>query len=142
MPLKSRDAMTHQIETVGADQPVQHAARIMRDANVGILPVREHGRLVGMITDRDITVRATARGFDAGKTPVREVMTPDAIYCFEDEPLVEAARLMAHHAVRRLAVLDRNLDLVGILSRDDLLALSRTDAGVAVPSIVPGEPRP
>jgi CBS domain-containing protein len=91
----------------------------MRTLDVGALPVIAHGRLVGMVTDRDLALRVVARG-RAETTPVREVMTPAVVICFADEPVGVAAERMALEAVRRLPVLDRDLGLVGVLSVDDL----------------------
>lgn len=86
----------------------------MRDLDVGALPVCGAGdRLAGMITDRDITIRATARCCDPTDTSVNEVMTPDITYCFDDQDVTEAAELMKEKQIRRLAVLNRNKRLVG-----------------------------
>lgn len=114
-----RDCMSHRLERVDADAPVQAAAERMRALDVGALPVEFKGRLVGVVTDRDVAVRVVARGRPPS-TPVREVMTPDVITCFADEDVADAARLMAAQSVRRLVVLDRELSAVGILSIDDL----------------------
>jgi len=92
----------------------------MKDLDVGPLPVCEGDRLVGMVTDRDITVRAVAEGCDSRTTTVRDVMTSDVVYCFENQDVEEAARLMKEHQVRRLIVLSRDKRLVGIVSLGDL----------------------
>jgi CBS domain-containing protein len=92
----------------------------MKELEVGVLPVRENDRIVGMITDRDITVRATADGAAPAAVCVGDVMTPDVIYCFEDQEAEEAARLMKENQVRRLAVLNRDKQIVGIVSLGDL----------------------
>lgn len=91
----------------------------MCDMDVGALPVSENDRLVGMVTDRDITVRAVALGKGVN-TPVREVMSTDVRYCFEDELVSDVADNMADQQVRRLPVLNRNKRLVGILTIGDL----------------------
>ena len=88
---------------------------------MGPLPVcGDNDRLVGMITDRDITVRAVAEACDPRTTTVQDVMTPDVVYCFDDQDVQEAARLMKEHQVRRLVVLNRDKRLVGIVSLGDL----------------------
>jgi CBS domain-containing protein len=112
--------MTRDVECVRPDATVQEAASRMKDLEVGPLPVCENDRLVGMLTDRDITVRATAEGWDPWTTHVREVMTGDVVYCFDDQDISEAAELMKQHQVRRLVVLNRDKRLVGIVSLGDL----------------------
>ena len=92
----------------------------MKDLNAGPLPVCESDRLVGILTDRDITVRATAEGLDPWTAKVSDVLTPGVVYCFEDEDVEEAARLMQEHQVRRLVVLNRRNRIVGIVSLGDL----------------------
>jgi CBS domain-containing protein len=122
-----RDVMTPHAETVGPEDTVQEAALKMRNLNVGALPVVTGERLLGMITDRDIAVRAAALGKDPVHTHVREAMTPQAVWCFEDQDTVEAAHVMEAMAVRRLMVLDRQDHLVGMLSVDDLAAVARQE---------------
>jgi signal-transduction protein with cAMP-binding, CBS, and nucleotidyltransferase domain len=92
----------------------------MRDLDVGMLPIRSDDRLVGMLTDRDITVRATAEGRDPSNTKVGEVMTPEVVYCFEDQDVSEAAKLMQDRQIRRLPILNRQKRLVGIVSLGDV----------------------
>src|SRR5205085_6398609 len=86
----------------------------------GPLPVCEGDRLVGMITDRDIAVRAVAEGYDPWTTKVRDIMTPDLIWCFEDDDVATVSRLMEDKQVRRVLVLDRSRRLVGIVALADL----------------------
>src|SRR5262249_16280127 len=113
----------------GPEDTIQEAADKMKDFDVGPLPVCEGDRLVGLVTDRDIAVRATAEGFDPWTTKVREVMTPGGIFCFEDQDAAEAARLMKDKQVRRLVVLNRDKRLVGIVTLGDLAV--ETDEEVA-----------
>jgi CBS domain-containing protein len=113
------DCMSHRPETVDADDTLQMAAERMRVLDVGALPVVALGRLVGMITDRDIVVRGTARGHD-GDTPVRVVMSPGAVTILAHDDVRDAVLQMARQSVRRLVVLDRELQIAGILSVDDL----------------------
>jgi CBS domain-containing protein len=115
-----RDIMTRDVEVVRPDSAIQEAASKMKSLDVGSLPVCDNRRLLGVVTDRDIAVRAVAAGRDPKTTPVSETMTPELIYCFEDEPLREAAKLMERYQIRRLPILDREKHLVGIVSLGDL----------------------
>jgi len=117
---KVSDFMTRNVQVVRPDESLQRAAQVMDELNVGSLPVCDRSGLVGMITDRDITVRATAEAVTPRLGQVRDVMTPDVVYCFEDQDVAEAARLMKGHQIRRLVVLDRDKRLVGIVSLGDL----------------------
>jgi len=107
-------------QCVGPEAGLVEAARKMRSLDVGMLPVCENDRLIGSVTDRDITVRAIAEGFDPRATKVRAVMTPGIVYCFEDQDAKEAAQLMEEKQIRRLPVLNREKRLVGIISLGDL----------------------
>jgi CBS domain-containing protein len=118
--MKVQDVMTRNVACIGPGATLREAADKMKALDVGPLPVCENDRLVGMLTDRDITVRATAEGLPPGLGQVRDVMTPDVISCFEDQDVGEAARLMEQNQVRRLVVLDRDQRLVGIVSLGDL----------------------
>jgi CBS domain-containing protein len=112
--------MAHRPEVADADESLQAAADRMRSTTVGLLPVTSCGRLVGVVTDRDLAVRGLARNRDARSTPVRVVMTPEVISCLPDEDLSGAVALMARHGVRRLVVIDHDGQLAGVLSIDDL----------------------
>jgi CBS domain-containing protein len=115
------DVMTRRAECIRSTNSLQEAARKMKSLDVGPLPVcGENDRLVGIITDRDITVRGVAEACDPRTTTVKDVMTPDIVYCFEDQDVQEAARLMQENQVRRLIVLNRDKRLVGIVSLGDL----------------------
>jgi CBS domain-containing protein len=118
--MRVKDVMTKGAECVTPSTSLQEAAGKMKALDVGPLPVCEGDHLVGLITDRDITVRATAEALPPRLGQVRDVMTPDVIYCFEDQDVQEAARLMKEHQVRRLVVLNRDKRLVGIVSLGDL----------------------
>jgi CBS domain-containing protein len=118
--MKVKDVMTKGAECVTPCTSLQEAASKMKTLDVGPLPVCEGDHLVGMLTDRDITVRAVAEGFGTYMGKVRDVMTPDVVYCFEDQDVQEAARLMQEHQVRRLVVLSRDQRLAGIVSLGDL----------------------
>lgn len=117
--MKVREAMTRDVQLVKPEQPISAAAKLMADLDIGALPVQESDRLVGMITDRDIAIRAIAA--DKGpQTPIREVMSKEVMYCFEDDDLEDVVQNMADIKVRRLPVLDRDKRLVGILSLGDI----------------------
>jgi CBS domain-containing protein len=119
--------MTLHVETIGPDATIQEAAEKMRALDVGPLPVLEEGRVIGMITDRDITIRLTAEGRDPVTARVRDAMTREVIRCAEDDDVTEAARLMEQHQVRRLLVLGRDQHLVGIVSLGDIAITTGDD---------------
>jgi CBS domain-containing protein len=114
------DIMTPDVEYVGPNDSLQEAARKMKRLDVGPLPVCENESVVGMVTDRDITVRAVAEGRDPKSTKVREVMSGEVICCFDDQEADVAARLMESQQIRRVLVLNRDKRLVGIVSLADL----------------------
>jgi CBS domain-containing protein len=114
------EVMTRDAECIGPDATLQQAAEKMKSLDVGSLPVCDNDRLVGMLTDRDITVRSVSDGHDPRTDRVRDAMTPKVIYCSEDQDVTEAARLMKENQVRRLPVLNRDKRLVGIVSLGDL----------------------
>jgi CBS domain-containing protein len=139
--MKVSDAMSRDVHVASPQQTIADAAREMAAIDAGALPVAENDRLVGMITDRDIAVRAVAqrKGVD---TPIRDVMTKDVKFCFEDEDLEEVAANMADIRVRRLPVVNRDKRLVGILSLGDIALSEGEDAaGEAITGISqPGGP--
>jgi CBS domain-containing protein len=114
------DVMSRHVRVASPEDTVQQAARTMREEDTGVLPVGEDDRLVGMVTDRDVALRLVAEGKDPARTRVREVMTPEVRYVFEDEDLGRAAEAMAEQQVRRLPVVNRDKRLVGIVSLGDL----------------------
>jgi CBS domain-containing protein len=122
-----KDIMTRNVEVVQPETTLQEAAALMDRLNVGPLPVCTGDQVVGMITDRDITVRATAVGQDPQATRVADVMSRDVVSAYEDQEVGEAARLMQAKQVRRLVVLDRTGRLVGIVSLGDLAVVSGDD---------------
>jgi CBS domain-containing protein len=117
--------MTRPAVWVRPEDTIQEAAARMRDLGIGFLGVCSHDRIVGVVTDRDITVRATAEGWDPSDATVRRVMTPQVFYCFEDEDVERAAGEMQRRAIRRLLVLDREMRLTGVLSLDDIAGAAR-----------------
>jgi len=114
------DAMSRNVRLASPEDTVQQAARLMREEDTGVLPVGENDRLVGIVTDRDVAVRVAAEGKSPADTKVREVMTQEVRYVFEDEDLQRAAETMAEQQVRRLAVLNREKRLVGVVSLGDI----------------------
>ncbi len=116
--------MTRDPEVVPFDCILRDAALKMRELDVGILPISKDDRLVGMLTDRDITVRATAEGRDPTNTKVSDVMTSEVLYCFEDQDVSEAAKIMQDKQIRRLPILNRDKRLVGVVSLGDVAVQS------------------
>ncbi|MCW7539808.1 CBS domain-containing protein [Aquabacterium sp. A7-Y] len=114
------EVMTRNVRVVSPDDSLQSAARVMDEMNVGAVPVCNGDRLVGMITDRDITVRAVAAGLPADGTHVGDVMTDQVRWCFEDQPVDEVMKQMSDVQIRRVPVVDRDNRLVGIVSLGDL----------------------
>jgi CBS domain-containing protein len=117
--MRVSEAMNRDVYVARPDHSIEDAARAMLAIDIGILPVEENDRLVGMISDRDIAVRAIGQG-KGGRTPVSEVMTREVKYCFEDEDTVAVEQNMGEQQIRRLPVLNRDKRLVGILSLADL----------------------
>ena len=122
--MQVQEVMTPKLESVGPELSLQKTACKMRDLNIGSLPVLENGQLIGMITDRDICCRAVGDGRDTAMTTVREIMSGDVTYCYNDQNLTDAAHLMGEKRVRRLAVLKRDKTMAGFLSVDDLARYS------------------
>ena len=118
--MQLKEIMTRDVEVVHPDATLQEAATKMDQLNVGAIPVCDGDRLVGMLTDRDITVRATAAGRDPKTTRVREAMTAEVVYLFEDQDVPDAARLMEQDQIRRVVILNQDKRLVGIVSLGDL----------------------
>ncbi len=125
-----REIMTPTVDLVDPNTTIRDAAQRMRDDDVGALPVGENDRLVGMVTDRDITVRGVADDKAPGNCTVREVMSEGVYYCFEDDDSERAAEVMAEHKVRRLPVLNGDKRLAGVVALADLAR-----AGVATHAI-------
>ena len=130
--MQIREAMSNDVQMVNPDQPIREAARIMAAIDAGVIPVQENDRLVGMITDRDIAIRAVAAGLSPD-TPVRKVMTQEVRYCFEEDDLDAVSGNMADMKVRRLPVLNADKRLVGIVSLGDIAVVDGPDnAGPAL----------
>ncbi len=136
--MKVSDIMTRDVRLLSPDQTIREAANLMTDIDAGALPVGENDRLVGMITDRDIVIRAVAQG----KSPdakVADVMSKELLYCFDTDAIDDVARNMAKAQVRRLPVVNQDKRLVGIISlgdlarNDDPTTVGRTVSRVSTP---------
>lgn len=121
------DIMTRNVQVIAPESTLDEAARMMRDLDIGGLPVCSQDRLAGFITDRDIVVRAIAEGESPESCKVSDVMSSQLVWCYEDSDVEEAGKLMEEKQVRRLAVVDRNKKLVGILSLGDLAVEGQDD---------------
>lgn len=115
-----QNVMSRQVQVTQPHSTLREAAELMKVLDVGPLPVCDGDRLVGIVTDRDITVRAVAEGEDCWESRVRDIMSTDLAYCYEDDDVAVAAHLMKQWQVRRLMVLNRAKRLVGIISLGDL----------------------
>jgi CBS domain-containing protein len=118
--MKVQDVMSRQAEWMGPDTTLVEAARRFRDQEIGCLPIGQNDRLIGIVTDRDITRRAVAAGLDPKTTKVSEVMTKGITWCYEDIDIDEAMQLMASKEIHHLAVMNRGKRLVGIVALADL----------------------
>lgn len=127
--------MTTRVSWVTPDTPVPEIARRMKAEDIGALPVAENDRLVGMVTDRDIVLRGVAEGGDISRVPARQVMSPEVLYCFEDQPVADVLKNMGDNQVRRLPVMNREKRLVGVVSLGDLSRASGQKAAGALKEI-------
>jgi CBS domain-containing protein len=118
--MKIREMMTKGTRSVSPESPVIEAAGLMRVHDIGVVPVLDRDRIVGMLTDRDIVLQLVANGADPRSTPVREIMSTGSISVFDDQSVEEGVELMKKYQIRRLPVLDRTNKLVGIISLGDI----------------------
>jgi CBS domain-containing protein len=118
--MQIREIMTREIDVIPPNTSIRDAAAKMKELDVGAIPVCDGQNLTGLVTDRDITVRAVAEGRDPSQVRVSEVMSHEIAYCFEDETIEQAANLMESKQIRRLPILDRNKQLAGIISLGDI----------------------
>lgn len=126
--MKLSEIMTRDVVVMQPDDSLQSAAKKMRERNIGFLPVCDGEELLGVISDRDITIRALADGMDVSIMLGRDLMTSPAIYCYDDQEVEEAAKLMAENQIRRLVVLSReDKRLMGVVSLGDLARNESTD---------------
>jgi len=133
--MRVSEAMTREVRIASPGQSIRDVAKIMDEINAGSIPVGDNDRLVGMITDRDIAIRAVATG-KGPDTPVREVMTTEQVlYCYEDEELDHVAKNMSQQQVRRLPVVNRDKRLVGIVSLGNIAQAETKAASKAVKGV-------
>lgn len=118
--MKIKEIMTPEVEVLSPATSIQEAAAKMKELDVGCLPVCDGERVVGMLTDRDVTTRFVAQGLDFSGTTASDVMTRDVVYCFEDDDVEKAEAVMKQHQIRRLIVLDSQKRLAGIVSLSDI----------------------
>jgi len=122
--MKISEIMTTDFETIDSTNSLTDAAKRMKSLDVGILPVQKGTHLIGVVTDRDIVVRCLAQECDPGKTQVKDIMSSDIVYCFEDDNVEDAVKLMEENQVRRLIVCRQDGTPVGIVSLGDLAVRS------------------
>ncbi len=118
--MKLKEIMTQNVQVVHPNDTLQDAASKMRDNDIGFLPVCDGDRVLGVVSDRDLIIRALAEGRDPGEMIAKELMTSPVLYCDEDEDVKEAAQLMQNNQIRRLIVLNGDKRLVGVVSLGDL----------------------
>ncbi|OLD57764.1 MAG: CBS domain-containing protein [Acidobacteria bacterium] len=118
--MKVSEIMTRHVECINLDTSVKDAAEKMKSLDIGFLPICENDRLTGTITDRDITIRVVADGLNPRSVKARDVMTPNAFYCLEDQDIEEVGRRMQETEVKRMLILNRDHKLVGVVSLGDL----------------------
>ena len=129
--------MSTDVDAIEPQSTIQEAAWKMKNRDIGSLPVLEGGKPLGMVTDRDIAIRAVAEGRDPVVARVAEVMSRQVVFCYEDQETSEVARLMSQHQIRRIPVLNHREELVGIVSLGDLAvdSMSQTSAAKALSEI-------
>ena len=132
--MQLKEIMTRKVEVVSPDANLNEAAKQMNSLDIGALPVCHHDRLVGIVTDRDIVVRALAEGREPRSTSVAQIMTSPIQYAFEDQPITEAAKIMEDIQIRRLPILNRDMRLVGIVSLGDI-AIETRDSRIAAEAL-------
>ena len=124
MDMKVNEIMTTDFEKIDSTSSLFEAAQKMKLFNIGFLPVQEGDKLIGLLTDRDIVIRGLAEGLDPQRTSVKDIVSSDIVYCFEDDSIEDAARLMEDNQVRRLIVVDHDQTPVGIVSIGDIAVKS------------------
>ncbi|MGE4131977.1 MAG: CBS domain-containing protein [Bdellovibrionales bacterium] len=118
--MKVQECMTKKVELASPQMTLKEAAQKMREGDFGFMPIGENDKLVGVITDRDIAIRAVARGLDPSSAKVKEVCSNDVLYCFDDQTVEDVAHNMGDNQIRRLPVLNRQKRMVGVVSLGDL----------------------
>ena len=118
--MQVKDIMSTKVEFITPTTSAKDAAHLMHETHVGVLPVIDDGKIVGIVTDRDICCKVIATGHSAGRTQVDEIMTKDVALCFDDLNIGDATNIMIENHVRRLTVVNHHYEMVGLLSVDDL----------------------
>jgi CBS domain-containing protein len=118
--MKIREIMNQKVERADPTLPISKAAEKMRDLDIGFLPICENDKLIGTVTDRDITTKSVAQGRDPRLAPVSEIMRPEVFYCYDDQDVEEVARYMQEKEVRRMVILNRDKRLIGVVSLGDI----------------------
>lgn len=126
--MKLKEIMSKQVEVLTPDATLRDCAKKMKELDVGAIPVGENDRLRGIVTDRDIIVKAVAEGMDPERACVRDAMTSPIDYCFEDDEVQSAVQHMKEKQIRRVVVLNKNKRLVGMVSLGDIAAKGQSDA--------------
>ena len=121
--MKIHEIMTQTVERADPSLPIAKAAEKMRDLDIGFLPICENDKLVGTVTDRDITIKSVAQGRDPRLAPVSEIMRQEVFYCYEDDDVHDVARQMQEKEVRRMVILSRDKKMVGVVSLGDIATM-------------------
>lgn len=135
------DVMTRNVEFVRPEEPIRSVGKKMADRNVGLIPVCDGDRLIGVITDRDLAIRAVGGGLDPDRTGARQLMTGRVTYCYEDDDLVKTIELMRKERIRRILVVDRNKRLAGVVSLGDLARHLQQDSAAVLQEISNAPPQ-
>ena len=122
--MKVSEIMTRNVDCIGPETSIATAAERMRDRGIGFLPICHNDRLVGTVTDRDVTIQSVAQGRDPLKVPVLEIMNPQVFYCFEDDDIRKVGQYMQEKEVRRILILNPQKRLVGVVSIGDIAKAS------------------
>ena len=125
--MRISEVMKRDVATISADANLVEAATLMRTRNIGFLPVLEENKVAGVITDRDIVIRSICQDRSPLSTKVYDIMTPASIWCYDEDVLTDAAKILAGHHIRRLLVFNSQKELVGLLSLDDLAVKMSSD---------------
>lgn len=133
--MQIKDVMTQQCDWIAPDANLQQAAQMMKDKDIGFLPVGENDKLIGAITDRDIVTRGLVANMDSQQAQVRDVMTSNVYYCFEDQSVDEICQNLSDIKVHRLPVVNRDKRLTGVISTGDLAQAQTQQAGEALQGI-------
>ena len=129
--MQTKEIMKEEVRLIHPERTLVEAAKKMQQFDIGALPVVDDGKVVGMITDRDILIRAVAEGGNPNETKTGDVMTKDVVTAYDDQDVNEAGKLMKENQIRRLVILNRNNEISGMLSLGDLAtaALDRSEKG-------------